>query len=217
MQFVDDALVTSQKILSCVARLQQGYGANYTALVLAGAREERIRELGHDQLSTYGILSEHHRSDVRGWIEQLVDQRFLEKAGEYDVLQLTATGRELLRGEASPRLLKPVKKSKRSKPERSRTKAGAESWEGVDRGLFEALRNLRTEKARARGLPPYIIFSDATLRDLARRRPTTRQELLQVHGVGEKKVAECGDDFLNCVRNYGDTIHYVADADAFDS
>jgi ATP-dependent DNA helicase RecQ len=216
LQFVDDALVTSQKILSCVARLQQSYGANYTALVLAGAREERIRELGHDQLSTYALLKEHHRSDIRGWIEQLVEQRYLEKAGDYDVLQLTDDGRRLLRGDANPRLLRPAKKSKRGKAERTRTKAAADSWEGVDRGLFDALRALRTEKARERSLPPYIIFSDATLRDMARRRPANRQQLLAVHGVGEKKVAEYGEDFLRCINHYGDTIHYIADADAMD-
>ena len=193
----EDPLIVGQKILSCVVRLGQNFGGDYTAQVLVGSREQRILDNGHDGLSTYGILSGHDKKSIRGWIEQLVAQRFLEKHGEYNVLQVTPTGRRLLKGELTPTLLKaPDRKPKRE------SKVGKESWEGVDRGLFEMLRGLRRAKAEERGIPPFIVFGDATLRDMARRRPTNPSRLLAVHGVGERKSAEYGVDFLQAIADY---------------
>lgn len=193
----DDPLIIGQKILSCVMRLGQNYGGDYTAQVLIGSREQRILDKGHDQLSTYGLLASHDKKSIRGWIEQLVAQQFLEKYGEYNVLQVTPTGRRLLRGELTPTLLKaPERKPKRE------SKVGTESWEGVDRGLFEMLRALRRAKADERGIPPFIVFGDATLRDMARRRPSSPGQLLSVHGVGERKSAEYGVDFLQAIADY---------------
>jgi ATP-dependent DNA helicase RecQ len=197
IDYVPDALVIGQKILSCVLRLHQSYGAGYTAQVLVGSREERIVSQGHDQLSTYAILAEHDRKDVRAWIEQLVDQQYLEKTGEYSVLCVTPEGRRLLRGELTPQLLKPAGRPRRE------SKVSAASWEGVDRGLFEALRVWRRQKADERGVPPFIVFGDATLRDLARRRPSSRDALLSIHGIGEKKCAEYGHDLLTEISAYG--------------
>ena len=154
--------------------------------MLVGSREQRILDEGHDRLSTYNLLAEHDRKDVRDWIEQLVEQEFLEKTGEYTVLRVTPEGRQLLRGEVTPQLLKPAGRPRRE------SKAAIDSWEGVDRGLFEALRAWRRRKAAERGVPPFIVFGDATLRDLARARPATPERLLAVHGIGEKKCAEYG-------------------------
>ncbi len=190
LDYVADALVIGQKILSCVLRLSERFGAGYTAQVLIGSREQRILAEGHDQLTTYGLLAEHSRQDVRAWIEQLVEQRFLEKFGEYTILQVTPEGRRLLRGEIKPQLLKPAGKPRRE------SRAASDSWEGVDRDMFEALRKWRRAKADERGIPPFIVFGDATLRDLARRRPSNSENLLQVHGIGEKKLAEYGDEVL---------------------
>ena len=168
-------LVIAQKILSCVVRVGQNFGGDYVAQVLVGSREERILSHGHDRLSTWGILAEHNKKSIRGWIDQLVNQAFLEKSGEYNVLRLTQTGWQVLRGELTPRLLKPAaKRGKDSAADSQATsRAARESWEGVDRDLFEALRAFRRRKADERGVPPFIIFSDATLRDLARVRPST--------------------------------------------
>ena len=191
LDLVDDPLILAQKILSCVARVEERYGGDYVAQVLVGSSEERILERGHNRLSTWGILDEHNKKSVRTWIDQLVHQSFLEKHGEYNVLKLTAAGWQVLRGEVTPQLLKPAKqKSKRE------ARASIESWEGVDRELFERLRTYRRIQAEARAVPPYVVFSDATLRDLARRLPTNHDELLAVHGIGAKKCAEYGEDLL---------------------
>jgi ATP-dependent DNA helicase RecQ len=193
---VPDALVLSQKILSCVARLNENFGGEYTAQVLVGSREERIIEHGHDSLSTWGLLSDHDKKSIRGWIDQLVSQGFLERVGEYNVLQLTVDGRRVLRGEVTPRLLKPPTKT------RKQSRAAAVSWEGVDLGLFDALRSYRRERAEEHGVPPYVIFSDATLRELARVRPTSLAGLLAIHGIGEKKLAAYGEDVVREIAAY---------------
>lgn len=199
VELVPDALTTAQKILSCVARLQQSFGGDYTSQVLVGSREQRILDRGHDGLSTYGLLKDHDKRHVRDWIEQLVGQGCLEKTGDYDVLQLTDDGWGVLRGERTPRLLKPAEVKKRRT-----AKAVRDSWDGVDRGLFDVLRGLRREKAQEHGVPPYVIFGDATLRDLARRRPSSFDALLEIHGIGEKKREQFGHEFLMAVIGYCD-------------
>ncbi len=158
LDLVHDPLVLAQKILSCVVRVEERYGGDYVAQVLVGSSEERILERGHNGLSTWGILGEHNKKSVRAWIDQLTNQSFLEKYGDYNVLRLTQTGWQVLRGEVTPQLLKPAEqKSKRQ------SRASIESWEGVDRELFEQLRTYRRREAD-RALRP-------TLRRLQRRHP----------------------------------------------
>ncbi|HEX2477212.1 MAG TPA: RecQ family ATP-dependent DNA helicase, partial [Lacipirellulaceae bacterium] len=198
LELVDDALVVSQKILSCVKRVGENFGGEYVALVLTGSQDQRIIGHGHERLSTWGIMAEHNKKHIRGWIDQLVNQNFLRKAGEYNVLQLTEAGWQVLRGEQTPRLLKPA--ARREKEKQSR--AALESWEGVDRDLFERLRIYRRRKADERGVPPFIIFSDATLRDVARVRPTTLEQLPSIHGIGAKKLAEYGAELLVEMNEY---------------
>ncbi len=195
---IDDALVTAQKILSCILRLGQRFGGAYTALVLTGSQDQRILENRHDTLSTHGLLGEHDKRIVHDWIEQLTGQGFVEKTGEYNVLCVTPEGYRVLKGEVTPRLLQPARK-----PERQRTaKASAESWEGVDKGLFETLRTLRSTLARERGVPAYVVFGDAALRDMARRRPSTLDRFLDVRGVGETKCEQYGRVMIERIRAY---------------
>jgi ATP-dependent DNA helicase RecQ len=197
LDLVDDPLVVAQKILSCVVRVEERFGGDYVAQVLVGSNEVRILERGHNALSTWGILGAHNKKSVRAWIDQLTHQSFLEKYGEYNVLKLTEAGWQVLRGEVTPQLLKPADhKSKRQ------SRAAVESWEGVDRELFEQLRAYRRREATERSVPPYVVFSDATLRDLARHRPTSEDELLTIHGIGAKKCAEYGDDLLAEISQY---------------
>jgi ATP-dependent DNA helicase RecQ len=202
LDLVDDPLTVGQKILSCVVRLRQHFGGEYTAMVLSGSQDQRIVAQKHDQLSTWGILSDEGRRNVRDWIEQLVGQNYLEKVGEYNVLNVTPEGRQLLRGEAKPRLLKPKKTSKKQRDGQPAAGVAADSWEGVDRGLFEALRELRHENAAARQVPAYIVFGDAALRDMARRRPSTREGFLEVKGVGVKKCEDYGEVFVQCIADH---------------
>ncbi|MBX7166436.1 MAG: DNA helicase RecQ [Pirellulales bacterium] len=195
-----DALVLAQKIVSCVVRLGEGYGGDYTAQVLIGSHDERIVSRRHDQLSTHGLLADFDKRQVRDWIEQLVAQGFLNKESEYRRLQLTATGRELLRGDGQPRLLQaaPPRTARAAKGDRR----DPASWDGVDRRLFEALRQWRTTEAREREVPPYVIFGDATLRELARLRPTSYEALARVRGIGQHKLAAFGDAIIDLVVNY---------------
>jgi ATP-dependent DNA helicase RecQ len=199
---VPEPMIMGQKILSCVIRLSEQFGGEYTSLVLCGSKDKRILERGHDELKTWGLLQDEDRRDVRDWIEQLVGQHFLEKVGEYSQLKVTETGWKILRGETAPRLLKPKLPTKSKAAGKSKSKAAAESWEGVDEGLFDALRTLRTEIAKERGVPPYIVFGDTTLRDLARRRPTSPEELLKARGIGEKKRDEFSESFLTAIVAY---------------
>jgi ATP-dependent DNA helicase RecQ len=200
LDLVDDALTVGQKILSCVMRLQQRFGGDYTAKVLNGSKDQRIVQQGHDRLSTWGLLADENLRTIRDWIEQLVSQEFLAKLGEYNTLQVTPAGWQLLKGEGTPRLLRPAKRSKAGKPARAR--AEEDSWEGVDRGLFAELRRLRHEKAAAQNVPAYIVFGDAALRDMARRRPSTLPGFRQVKGVGDKKLADYGHEFVEHIAAY---------------
>lgn len=196
-----DAAVVAQKILSCVVRLKQAFGAQYTAQVLCGSAEQRILQNRHDELSTYGLLKDAGTSAVRMWIEQLVSQGYAEKVGDGDYLTLRVTpaGWTVLRGETTPRLLHPPKKkAKKSK----RTEAAAELWEGVNQGLFEALRALRRKLASERGVSAFVVFGDQSLRDMARRRPSTLAAFRTVHGVGETKSRDYGETFLEEIVRY---------------
>ncbi len=189
-----DGTKEAQMVLSCVARVGQSYGIGHVADVLRGADTERIRSLGHDALSTYGLIADRTRTELMNLTFQLLDQRVLDRSdGEYPVLLLNETSMRVLRGEQQVQLV-PVR------TRRVRTTRGeAASWEGVDRELFEDLRALRTRLARARNVPPYVIFSDASLRDMARKKPASPEQFLQVHGVGEKKLADLGETFLACI------------------
>lgn len=198
VDLVDDPVVLGQKIVSCVARLEQRYGADYTAKVLVGSSDQRILAAGHEELSTYGLLSDERQQTVRQWIEQLIGQGYLDRVGEYNTLEISPAGRELLRGERTPQLLKAAPTARDSRSRR-RSGAAADSWEGVDRDLFEKLRKLRLELASERGVPPYVVFSDATLREMARRRPSSLAALVDVKGVGEKKRDDYGHAFVEAI------------------
>jgi ATP-dependent DNA helicase RecQ len=142
--------------------------------VLTGSREDRILANRHDKLSTYGLLKESGHSAVRNWIEQLADQEYIERSGEYGVLRITEKGRLILKGHAKPLLLEPSKK----KPARKALTANDFSL-SVDSDIIEALRKLRIELARQRRVPAYIIFGDATLRDLASKTPSLRKSCFE--------------------------------------
>jgi ATP-dependent DNA helicase RecQ len=194
---VPNALVVAQKILSSIIRQGERFGADYTAGVLIGSQEDRILANRHDRLSTYGLLRDSTRTAVRDWIEQLADQDCVDRVGEYGVLKLTEKGHRILRGNEQPLLLEPAKKKPAPKPF-----AATDFWDSVDHKLFEELRKLRRELARERGVPAYVIFSDATLRDLARKKPSTPGALLLVSGIGMKKLEQYGERILEIIRRH---------------
>jgi len=197
LPLVDDPITLSQKILSCVVRLDERFGAAHTVKVLVGSGEQRVREYGHDKLSTYGLLAAEGPQAVRTWIEQLVSQGFLVRTGDYQVLSLSDAGRRLLRRDGEPKL-SVVQQAKQAR----RVVASEESWEGVDRGLFDQLRELRGNLALTRSVPAYVIFADSVLRDLARYRPDSVESFGRVRGIGEKKQQDFGTAFTELIANY---------------
>ncbi len=189
---VQDGPVVAQKILSAVARLSERFGAAHVVDVLRGSRKEKIRRLGHDRLTVFGLLSDTPTPALHSYIDQLCDLTALERTtGDRPVIRLGREARAYLKGERRAPLRSP-----KIAPELARATRDVEDWSGVDRDLFERLRALRREIAEQRGVPAYIVFGDATLRDMARRRPRTRAQLLEVKGVGLSKLEEFGDAFL---------------------
>jgi len=197
---VGDSTTLARKILSCVARVRQGYGLAHVADVLLGKASDKVVQYGHAELSTFGLLKQESAGAVRGYIEQLVAGGWLAREGEpYPVLRLTASGAALLKGAGTCELFReqvPVKG-------KSRTRGTAAATFGGDPVLFDRLREVRTRIARERGVPPYVIFHDTTLRQMAERRPQTIDDLHDVYGVGVKKAADFGDEFLDAIRLYG--------------
>ena len=191
-----EALVAAQKILSCVHRLGQRFGAGHTVDVLRGSRAKKILERGHDSLSTYGLMKGTDAGVVRNWINELIQQQFLVQVGEYSVLNLTEAAGAVFKGKVTPQLTAaPVTSS-----------AGAAAPPPVDDentiALFEELRDLRGDLAAEKGVPPYIVFGDAALRDMARRRPVRADAMLRCKGVGRTKLETYGEAFMGRIRTF---------------
>ncbi|MCH8251880.1 MAG: DNA helicase RecQ [Planctomycetes bacterium] len=197
MEGVEDATETAQKILSCVARVREGFGVVYVAEVLTGADTDAVRRRGHKGLSTYGLLGDVPRNQTINWVHQLVDQGLLDRSlDDHPVLKLNDASWEVMRGKRRVMLMK-------SKPAAvKQSKADTESWEGVDQGLYEYLRVLRRELAEQDGVPAYVIFGDVAIRDMARKRPVTPDAFLGVHGVGDVKLARFGARFTREIKTY---------------
>jgi ATP-dependent DNA helicase RecQ len=207
---VPEATTVAQKILSCVARVKEGYGINHVVGILRGENTDNVRKRGHDKLSTYGLLEEHGKADVRDWIYQLIGQAVLvQTEDEYPLLKLNEGSWEVMRGQRQVRLVQLVRRKKGERPVRSR--ADEVSWDGVDRGLFETLRALRFELARERQVPPYVIFNDSVLRELARVRPSTPERMRQISGVGDTRMSNFGARFLAAIREHCQTHNVAAD------
>ncbi len=195
-----ESVVLAQKILSCVLRLKQSWGIGQVVDVLRGRDTEKVRSRRHHELSTFGLLADCPVPELRGYIGQLSEQGFLVLDGDrYPLLKVTPEGRRLLKKEVTCELFHHKRPEKRKKRKKT---VSADSWEGVDRGLFDELRGLRLEIAREREVPPYVIFHDAALRHLARQRPSGGAALLKVPGIGEKKAADLGERFLEVIASY---------------
>jgi len=194
-----DATEDARKALSCVYRVGQRFGAGHVIDVLRGVSNDRMTRLGHESLSTYGIGVDVSRDAWGSLLRQLVHHGYLyQDVGNYSVLRLTEKARPLLRGELSLQLAKPRVKVRATKKASPRSATG---W-SYDPGLFEALRDLRKQLADREQVPPFVVFSDATLAEMAARRPRDAQGLLSVNGVGQVKMERYGEDFLALLIDY---------------
>ncbi|NQU44648.1 RecQ family ATP-dependent DNA helicase [bacterium] len=190
-----------QKILCCVVRIGGRPSASYTASVLKGSVRRAVVERGHDTLSTFGILENEKIRWIRQWIGELVEQAFLERRESSSGVGVTPRGWSLVRGKETPLL---------TAPEPSRVRTG-DQVSGPDAELFEKLRKKRLEVAHIRGIRPYMIFGDRTLRDLALRKPVSEESFLEVNGIGEWKCQEFADHFLPIIRRHRKTAHQKTD------
>jgi ATP-dependent DNA helicase RecQ len=198
LELIPDSLVMAQKILSCVYRLREQFGATYTSQVLIGSKEKRIIELGHDQLSTYGLLKTYKQAVVRAWIEQLISQGCLYKDEQYQSLKLTARGGEVLKGQYQPRLLLPKQKAEKAKAAAKATT----QLTPMEVQLFEELRTVRLELAQERSMAPYMVFHDTVLQQMARIRPHSLNSFAQLSGVGQKKLDVYGAAFVAAITEF---------------
>jgi ATP-dependent DNA helicase RecQ len=196
----DGSAALVQQILACVVATGERFGAEYLTEILRGADTARIARFRHNRLEAYGQLRQHSKHTVRSWIAQLEARGCLAREGEeYPTLAVTEQGRRVLRGEQAVALTKTVARpSPATRPRSIGSSTGA--VETSDEDLFEALRILRRTMAEERGIPPYLIFSDASLRQMAHERPTTQEAFLEVKGVGLRKLQELGPRFLACIR-----------------
>jgi ATP-dependent DNA helicase RecQ len=204
-----DSSDLARKILAGVARTGQRYGAVYVAELLSGERSDRVRERGHETHAAFGALAGTSKGALVEWIRQLVDQGALRPEGEYGVLHLTERGGRVLRAQEEVSLRDaPGGRAPSRKPGRAARgeKAGrADAPAPLDadaRELFEELRRLRRRIAEEQDVPAFVVFSDRTLREMARRRPATPAELFRVHGVGMVKLEHYGEEFLKAIRGY---------------
>ncbi|MEZ8651436.1 ATP-dependent DNA helicase RecQ [Vibrio splendidus] len=193
-----DATKEAQKALSCVYRVNQSFGMGYVVEVMRGMQNIRVRDNGHDKLSTYGIGRDHSHDYWISIFRQLIHKGLLfQNITRNSTLQLTEEARPLLRGEMSLELAVP-----RLDTEVRNAKSDKLSSKNYDKKLFAKLRKLRKSIADEDGLPPYVVFSDATLIDMAEILPTSYGEMLAVNGVGQRKLDKYADPFLDLIQEH---------------
>ncbi len=191
---VTDASTVAQKLLSAAYRTGQSFGIGHLQKVLTGASDDRILQRGHDQLSVFGILEPEEALILRP-VARALQARGCLIANEHGGLALAGKARDILRGEEALLIVKPPKKSKQRKSRGSQQEPNP-----VGDPLFDALRALRRELAEQGGVPPYVIFHDSTLREMAAKRPTSLSEMGEIGGVGARKLEAYGDQFLDVIR-----------------
>ena len=201
-----DATEIAQKILSAVIRTGERFGVAYVGRVLLGSKDKRVLEMGHHELSVYGIAKDWERSELREITRQLQDKGLLAQgSGEYPTLLVTREGREFLRRRDRLVLYRPIE-SRRAESKRSAPSMDID----YDRGLFEELRALRRRLADERNLPPYVVFGDTSLRHMATVCPRTIEEFAHVWGVGAAKLQDYGQQFVDVICAYASAHAWVA-------
>lgn len=178
----------AQMVLSCLKRMGENYGKQMLMKVLAGSKEQKLQALGFGHLSTYGLMKNQSQKETMQLIEYLISNGYLLTInGEYPVLKVTERGIQVLKGQESVYRKEPKKVQQLSDEETDT--------------LFEVLRELRTDLASEAGVPPYVVFSDSTLKEMSRIRPSSRLEMLQIKGVGQSKLDKYGEAFLSRIKN----------------
>jgi len=194
-----DGTIAAQKLLSCIHRTGERFGQVHVISVLVGEPDERIERLGHDKLSTFGIGKEHDRNTWRSIARQLIAHGLITvDVTGHGGLSISPKGRQFLR-QKPPLSLRALRKGR---PEKKAARREAkEALPAADRALFEKLRIKRLELAKAQSLPPYVIFHDKTLQEIAARAPRSLAEFATISGVGETKLTRYGEAFLRVLKS----------------
>jgi ATP-dependent DNA helicase RecQ len=196
-----DATVAAQKLLSAILRTGQRFGVGHLIDVLRGETTEKVTQYGHDKLPTFGVGQDLGINDWKLLARQMVSLGYLEVDGDgFNTLALDETARPILKGLARLTLRKPTVKLDGKKSKRSYTMQLGPG--GVDQQLWDALRAKRRDLAAEQNVPPYVIFHDATLVEIAHRKPQSLDEFLAIPGIGERKLARYGDDFLEVLSHF---------------
>ena len=188
--------------MSCIHRTGERFGQAYIVDVLLGKDDERIQRFGHDRVSTFGIGTEHDGRTWRTILQQLIALRLVEiDFAGHGGLSIAPAGRQFLRDKPTLMLRTPAAPRKRDR--KSARQQATSALAGENQTLFEALRGKRIEIARAQGVPPYVIFHDKTLIELATRHPATPADMANVPGVGKAKLDQYGAAFLAVIAGEG--------------
>lgn len=188
-----DITLESQKILSCIYRMGERFGSNVVIDVLKGSSNQRIKTLKFDKLSTYALMKEYDKDTLKEIISYLISDGYINISGDkYPVLRISQTGNDVLRGKQKVHIKKVF----------ARETAKVNAVYAYEQDLFEILRALRKEIADSLKVPPFVVFSDATLKDMCVKYPLNKDEFLKVSGVGEVKAEKYGNKFMEAIDNY---------------
>ncbi|MGL4847774.1 MAG: DNA helicase RecQ [Clostridium sp.] len=181
-----DKTVDAQKVISCVYRMKRPFGIGVIVEVLRGSKNKKLIDQGLDKLTTYGIVKDYTKDELKDFINTLISHGYINYGGEFPVVTPNKNSLRIIKGEEKV-LFKEVKKAVKLK---------------TDNELFSILRALRMEIAEKEGVPPYVVFGDNTLKELSTRMPLNKQQMLDVSGVGEKKIEKYADLFLEKINAY---------------
>lgn len=183
---VIDKTIDAQKVISCVYRMKRPYGIGMIVDVLRGSKNKKLVDFKLNELTTYGIMKDYSKDDLKEFINTLIANGYLNYNGEFPVVTPNEKSRNIVMGEEKV-LFKEERKVQRI---------------AEDNELFIILKNLRREIAENEGVPPYIVFGDNTLKEMSLRMPINKEQLLDISGVGEKKIDKYGDEFIEKVKEY---------------
>jgi len=190
-----DITLESQKIMSCIKRMNERFGANLVVDVLRGSHSKKVNELRFNELPTYGIMKDYPSDSIKEIISYLISEEYLQtKGNQYPTLALSQKSSDILLGKLKVSIKRVIDKTTTVKENKQ--------FKSIDQVLFEQLRSLRRELSQEKGIAPFIIFSDASLQDMCKKLPTTDEELLTVSGVGEFKLSKYGRLFLEKIKQY---------------
>ena len=197
-----DITEESKKILSCIKRMHENYGLGLVTDVLKGSNTLKLRNLKFNSLSTYGIMKNYSKNTIKDIISYLVTENYLKYIGEkYPILILNQSAYDILFKEKKVFIKRKIEKLDSSEKITEKTSNTFEEI-NFDKNLFDILKNLRMDISRMNNIPPFIIFTDITLKQMANKYPITQEEMLSISGIGEYKFKEYGETFLSTIRKY---------------